>query len=337
MRVSEALNPTHAWPPIVRPLIGILISLAFVAVTLTRVDLALLGETLARVDLGLLALAMVISFAEVAVRAVRWVILLRPMARPQLLVAFGHLSIGHLANAVLPARLGDVTRAYLAGGQFGASRVSVFGTIAVERIADAALLGIAAGVGILVGYTDLTPAFVVLAVFGAGFVAIALLVFLALDRELIGSTRIAGLVRMYVGRFAAGAAALRNGPSLAAVASLTILSFGLAVAIMHTVAGAGGLSVAVWQSALIVAAVTLSTAIPAGPASLGTYEFVGVSVMTSMGLPAEPSLLAVALVHGVATIVPASMGLVAMWSMGLRRIVPEARSGLHRPNPRSAA
>jgi uncharacterized protein (TIRG00374 family) len=315
-------------------LIGVAISVVFVAVTLTRVDLELFGETLTRVDLRLLALAMVLSFAEVAVRALRWVVLLHPMAHPRFAVALGHLSIGHLANAVLPARLGDVTRAYLAGGQFGASRVSVFGTIAVERIADAALLGVAATAGILVGYTNLTPALVILAILGTGVLTVAVLAYLALDREFFGSTRVANLVRAYAGRFAAGAAALRHPRSLAAVASLTVVSFALAVAIMHTVATAVGLSLAVWQSALIVAAVTLSTAIPAGPASLGTYEFVGVSVMTSMGLPPEPSLLAVALVHTVATVVPTSMGLVAMWAMGLRRILPEAQSGFRRTNPR---
>ena len=321
----------------VRPLIGVAISVAFVAATLTRVDLDLLSQAWARVDLMLLGLAAILSLSEVAVRAVRWVVLLRPLAQPRMAVALGYLSIGHLANAVLPARLGDVTRAYLAGGQFKASRVSVFGTIAVERIADAALLGLAGGAGILVGYTDLAPALVVLALIGLAVVVATVLVIFALDREAIGSTRLAGLIKVYAGRFAAGAASLKHPRSLAAVAALTLVSFAFAVAIMHTVSVAVGLSLPIWQSALIVAAVTLSTAIPAGPASLGTYEFVGVSVMSSMGLPPEPSLLAVALVHAVATVVPATMGLVAMWALGLRRIVPKPAIGVRGTNPRGVA
>jgi hypothetical protein len=322
---------------LVRPLIGFAISAAFVAATIARVDLELVAKSWATVNVSILALAALLSFAEVGVRAIRWVILLRPLAHPRFPVALGYLSIGHLANAVLPARLGDVTRAYLAGGQFRASRVSVFGTIAVERIADAALLGAAAGTGILVGYTDLAPALVVLVLLGVGCIVAAVLVMLALDREMIGSTRIAGLIRVYAGRFAVGAASLKRGSSLAAVVTLTVISFGLAIAIMHTVMLAVGLSLPLWQSALIVAAVTLSTAIPAGPASLGTYEFVGVSVMSSMGLPPEPSLLAVGLVHAVATIVPASMGLVAMWAMGLRHIVPKPTVGVRGTNPRGVA
>jgi glycosyltransferase 2 family protein len=319
---------------LVRPLFGIAISVAFVVATLARVDFDLVGDAWGRVDLTILGLAATLSLVEVTVRGFRWVVLLRPLAHPRFAVALGYLSIGHLANAVLPARLGDVTRAYLAGGEFKASRVSVFGTIAVERIADAALLGVAAGAGILIGYTDLAPALVVLVLLGGALIVAALLVMLALDREAIGSTRIAGLIRVYAGRFAAGAASLKHPPSLAGVGALTVISFALAIAIMHTASVAVGLTLPVWQSALIVAAVTLSTAIPAGPASLGTYEFVGVSVMSWMGLPPEPSLLAVALVHAVATIVPASMGLVAMWAMGLRRIVPKPAIGVRGTNPR---
>lgn len=330
------MNSRPAWPPLVRPVIGIAISAAFVGATLTRVDLDVLTKAWGTVDITILGLAAMVSFAEVGVRSIRWVVLLRPLAHPTFAVALGYLSIGHLANAVLPARLGDVARAYLAGGRFRASRVSVFGTIAVERIADAGLLAAAAGAGILVGYTDLAPALMVLVLLVVGCIFAAVLVALALDREAIGSTRIAALIRVYAGRFAVGAASLKRGASLAAVATLTMLSFGLAVAIMHTVSIAVGLSLPLWQSALIVAAVTLSTAIPAGPASLGTYEFVGVSVMSSMGLPPEPSLLAVGLVHAVATIVPASMGLVAMWAMGLRRIVPKPRLGVRGTNPRGA-
>ena len=330
------MNSRPPWPPLIRPLIGIGISGAFVIATLTRVDLDLLARAWASVDIAIIGLAALVSFAEVGVRAVRWVILLRPLATPRFAVALGYLSIGHLANAVLPARLGDVTRAYLAGGQFRASRVSVFGTIAVERIADAALLGVAVGAGILLGYTDLAPALVVLTLVGGGIIVAAVLATVALDRESIGSTRVGGLIRVYAGRFAAGAASLKRGTSAAAVATLTMLSFGLAVAIMYTVSIAVGLSLPLWQSALIVAAVTLSTAIPAGPGSLGTYEFVGVSVMSSMGLPPEPSLLAVALVHAVATLVPATMGLVAMWAMGIRRIVPKPRLGVPGTNARGA-
>jgi hypothetical protein len=59
--------------------------------------------------------------------------------------------------------------------------------------------------------------------------------------------------------------------------------------------------------------------------------------MTSMGLPPEKSLLAVGLVHAVATLVPASMGLLAMWAMGLRRIFPKPRIGIRGTNPRGLA
>ena len=50
--------------------------------------------------------------------------------------SYWYLAIGYFANSMLPARLGDVARAYLAGRAFGISRLAVLGTIVVERLAD---------------------------------------------------------------------------------------------------------------------------------------------------------------------------------------------------------
>lgn len=317
-------NHRAAWPRLLRPVMGIAVSAAFVAVTISRVDLHLMVRAWESVVPYLIAVAAVISLAEVAVRALRWVTLLRPMADTSFLTALAYLSIGHLANAILPARLGDVARAFLAGGRLRVSRVSVLGTIAVERVADAALLGLAATIGVFIGYTGLAPALGVLALVGVAVISVAALITMVLGLDTLAASRLGALVRPHAGRFAMGAASLRSPWLLVWVLTLTVTSFALAILILQTVATAVGLPLALWQSAVVVAAVTLSTAIPAGPASVGTYEFVGVTVMASMGFQAEPSLLAVVLVHVVATLVPAGIGMVAMWSMGLRRFILEA-------------
>jgi len=65
-------------------------------------------------------------------------------------------------------------------------------------------------------------------------------------------------------------------------------------------------------------ALALSTAIPAGPGSVGTYEFIGVTVLVSLGFPAEPAFAAVLLVHLLAALPPAVAGLGAFWANHLR-------------------
>lgn len=304
--------------PWLRALLGIAISIGFAAVTISRVDLAIMSRAWAEVSMTLLVLAAGLSLAELGVRAVRWRLLLSPLADVRYGVALGYLSIGHLANAILPARLGDIARGLLSGAGLGVSRASVLGTIAVERVADAGLLGAAVMVGVLIGFRELAPTLVAIAVAGTVAVTGALLIVVVLRRGAIVATRRGGGLLRHGKSFVAGADALRRPSSLAAVATLTLASFGLAVVILMTVATAVGLAIPVWQAALIISAVTLSTAIPAGPASIGTYEFFGSAVMVTMGFPPEQSLLCVALVH-VVVVMPAAMsGLAAMWWMSIR-------------------
>jgi len=63
----------------------------------------------------------------------------------------------------LPARLGDVARAFLAGRAFGVSRLAVLGSVVVERLADGVfILGLVVVLGLTVAGTgSLAPTVVV--------------------------------------------------------------------------------------------------------------------------------------------------------------------------------
>jgi hypothetical protein len=87
---------------------------------------------------------------------------------------------------------------------------------------------------------------------------------------------------------------------------------------MVTVASAVGLSINPGQAAFAMAWIGLSTAIPAAPGSVGTYEFVGVSVLTLMGQDPAASLAAVVLLHVIGTVPVALVGLVTAWALHLR-------------------
>ena len=305
---------TRGWT---RAAIGIPLSVVLLVVTISRINVDLLANAWSSVALWMVVVAAVISVAEVSVRAVRWQILLAPFTRTSFGSSLGYLTIGHLANTVLPARLGDITRALLAGSQLRVSRMSVLGTIAVERVADAGLLGIAISTGAFIGFTGMEQTLGAL-LFAGGALALASAVgVLALRHRIVRGSRLGAILHDHGGHFLAGARSLTRPSDLARVVLLTLCSFGLAVVIFEAVAAGVGLPVPLWQAAVLIAAVTLSTAIPAGPASIGPYEFVGMTLMTSMGYAPETSLLCVALVH-VAALVPATlMGLGFMWVMGL--------------------
>jgi len=303
--------------PTVRAVVGMSISALFLAATASAIDLRLLAEAWSRVGFALLIVAAAASVLELNVRAARWRLLLRRLAPIGHFHTLGYLSLGHLANAILPARLGDVARALVTGAQLRAPRSSVLGTIAVERISDTALLGFAVAIGVLIGYRQLAPAVAALLVAGVAAAAVAAVAFLVLRREAIVMTRVGSFLGTQAARFWEGASGLRTPSQAGAWALLTATSFGITIGIFALVASAVGLTMPIWQAALVMAAVTLSTAIPAGPASIGTYEFVGMTVMVSMGFAAEPALLSVALVHATAVLPTSLIGLGAMWWLGI--------------------
>ena len=320
--------------PAVRFGTGLGISAAFAYAALSRVDFQELGIAFARTAWPVVVGAVGVSALEVAVRALRWQRLLGPLANPGYRLAYALLSIGHLANALLPARLGDVSRALMAGSRLRVSRTSVLGTIAVERVADTAVLALAGSAGAVVGFHAFDNFLMIMAFAAVAAVISVVGAVILLRVNRIATTRLGALLRLYGGRFAAGASAMRRPRELVWVALLSLASFALAMILLLVCAAAVGITLPVWQAGIVIAFLTLSTAIPAGPASVGTYEFVGVAILGSMGYRPEAALVAVALLHAVAVLTPATIGLGCLWALGLDPIVSRFGTRVHRHDQR---
>jgi glycosyltransferase 2 family protein len=310
-----------AWrSPVVRLITGLAISVVFLAITVSRVDLAETARALSNSAPGGILLAIVLVLVELTIRAERWRILLHPSAQVPLRSAFAYLTIGYFANAVLPARLGDPARAYLAGRSFGISSLVTLGTIVVERVSDALtilLVVLLAGIVVapgsqLAGSAAVLTALAVIGAVVAVVVAIAVLRSGILDRGL--GRRLRGVVV----RVGEGAAVLRRPRGAALILGLTIVPFGVAVCTFGAVSGALGLPLDPVQWAFVLGVLALSTAIPAAPGSLGTYEFAGVTALGILGIGSSQALAATVLIHIIAALPPALLGLAATLILHVR-------------------
>jgi uncharacterized protein (TIRG00374 family) len=310
-----------AWRrPVVRLITGLAISAAFLAVTVSRVDLGETARALGNAAPGGIVLAIVLGLVELTIRAERWRVLLQPSAQVPLRSAFAYLSIGYFANLLLPARLGDVTRAYLAGRSFRISPLVTLGTVVVERVSDTLMIlvvvlvaGLAIAPGSQVaGWAEVLAVAVVIGLVGLVAVGVVTLRSGLLDR------RFGRQIRAAVARVAQGAAALRSPPGAALVLGLTILPFGVGVCTFGAVAGALGLPLGPVEWAFVLGVLALSTAIPAAPGSLGTYEFAGVTVLGIGGIGPGQALAATVLIHVIAALPPALLGLVATLVLHVR-------------------
>jgi uncharacterized protein (TIRG00374 family) len=305
----------------VRLLAGIAVSAVFLYVTASGVDLQRVGELILRASPLLLVIVLGGVVAELAIRAFRWQRLLAGIsAQPSYRRSFAFLCIGYFANTLLPARLGDLARAYLAARAFDAPRLATLGTIIVERLADGSMMLVVVlllGSIVAAGGTFRETALALLAVGIAGVVVVAVVI-LAGRRARLHTTRVGRLVTDLVGRLMLGATSLRTPSGAAYAVGATVVAFALSVLVMATTAAAVGLDLAPEHAILVTAGTALSLAIPAAPGSVGTYEFVGLTILVSLGLPAELSLATIVLVHVFATLPPTIAGFVALWLYQVR-------------------
>jgi uncharacterized membrane protein YbhN (UPF0104 family) len=220
----------------------------------------------------------------------------------------------------LPARLGDVTRAYLAGTAFGVRRTTTLGTILVERVGDGALmLAAVLALGAIVPQSgNLLVGAVTLAVIGTAAVGLLVLSVAGVRRSRLAGTPVWEAVERVFVRLWAGTIALRQPAGLVALVATTVASFAIAVAIFVTISSSLGLALSLPQGVLVTAGLALSLAIPAGPGSVGTYELVGLTILAGLGMPADRALAAIVLHHAVVALPPAVLGVIAMWVLHVR-------------------
>jgi uncharacterized protein (TIRG00374 family) len=303
-----------------RVFVGIAVSAVFAWATLSRVDLQAVGQALGRAALPAVALAGVFAWLEIAVRAWRWRFLLSPLGKVDYGHAFAYTCIGYFANTLLPMRLGDVARAYLAATALRLPRLATLGSIVIERLADGlTILVVAFALGLAV--TDasaMVPVelWIVLASASA-VVLVALAILIARRRQALDALA-PERIRQLVASLIRGTEAVRSPRGVATVVGSTLAAYTCAVGAMVVIAGSVGLHVTLAQAAFAMAWIGLSTAIPAAPGSVGTYEFVGVSVLTLLGQDPASALAVVVLLHVIGTLPVALVGLVMTWALHLR-------------------
>ncbi|MDH3272389.1 MAG: flippase-like domain-containing protein [Gemmatimonadota bacterium] len=92
-------------------------------------------------DFWLLGASVVVATLGFLIRALRWKVLLTPVREDTSLRSrFAGVSIGFMANNVLPARVGEFARAFALSRLEPIPATAVFGTLVVERFMDGVIL-----------------------------------------------------------------------------------------------------------------------------------------------------------------------------------------------------
>jgi len=255
------------------------------------VDWGRTWSQIAHANLGLLVLALVMYYLTFPLRGFRWAFILRRTGTPIGFVpATEILFLSWFVNCLVPAKLGDLYRAYLLKENYGASASRTVGTVFIERIADIIVIF---GLALAAGYWSYRgrqrPE--VDALFIAGFVvALALIIFVLALRFAGGHlTRIlpARVADLYE-RFHEGSTGALTSSSVPVIVVVTGAIWLLEGLRLYFVIGALNLPDAhlgISATVFVALAAALLTAIPLTPAGVGFVEAGIVGALLIYGVP----------------------------------------------------
>ena len=295
-----------------KTIVSILVPLAIIAVFvgLNRDSLSKVPGLIAGANPALVLVAFLVFYVGFPLRGKRWAMLLDGTGfKIGVRDSTEILYLSWLINCLVPAKLGDVYRAYLLRINSDASLSRTFGTVFIERILDIftiALMGIAAGYWSF--RSGLPPE--IQAVFGVAIVIVALLA-LALftlrnfGRRLIVALPLPDRVTEFYDRFEQGvfgALKRRQLPALGTLGVAIWMTESLRLFFVVKAFGFPDVELGISGAVFVALIGSLLTAVPLSPAGLGIVEAGIVGILTIVyGVPL-PEATAIALLDRVISV-----------------------------------
>jgi uncharacterized protein (TIRG00374 family) len=266
-----------------------IILLALIGLNLRGLDLAELGRTILSANPWLLLAALAVYYLGFPLRGYRWHLLLRGAGtrigvRDSTEIVF----ISWLVNCLVPAKLGDVYRAWLLKANFTVSLSRTFGTVFIERVFDLfaiAILGLGAAFWSFRG--NLPTGVQVVMGIGLGVILLLsiglytvrnfgrrLLVRLPLPRK--------GMLLEFYERFEEGVFAInpREVPWLAVITALIWATEAMRLLLVIEALNFRDVHLGISGAFFVALSASLLTAIPLTPAGLGLVELGVVGILT---------------------------------------------------------
>jgi glycosyltransferase 2 family protein len=287
-----------------RTIISLAVPLAIIAVFawLNRDQLARVPELILQVNPALVLAAFLVFYTGFPLRGLRWALLVRWTGfRLSVRDATEIIFLSWLVNCLVPAKLGDLYRAWLLKINSTVSLSRTFGTVFIERILDLfaiVTLGLAAGFWSF--RTGMSTE--IQAVFGIGVavvlvLAAGLLTLRNFGRRILTALPIPQRIIEYYDRFEEGvfgAVGLRRLPPLVVITGLIWATEAMRLYLVVQAFGFEGVTLGISGAFFVALIGSLLTAVPLSPAGFGIVEGAVVWVLhTAYSVPlAEATAIA---------------------------------------------
>jgi uncharacterized protein (TIRG00374 family) len=279
-----------------RTILSIVVPLGIITffLYLNRDRLSQVPDLILQANPALVLLAFLVFYTGFPLRGYRWSRLLRETG---FIIGLRNsveiLYLSWFVNCVVPAKLGDVYRAYLLKMNSPASLSRTFGTVFIERILDIfaiAILGLAAGFwSFRSGLPEAIKIVFILGIITIVVAAIGLFTMRNFGRRILTRLPLPPTVLELYERFEEGvfgAVGLRHLPILAFLTGLIWLTEGMRLYIVILALGFSDVELGLSGAMFVALIGSLLTAIPLSPAGLGFAQAGVIGVLTvAYGVP----------------------------------------------------
>jgi glycosyltransferase 2 family protein len=307
--------------------LGVAVTVTFLAIFLLRTDLKETTDAIASADHALLVCAMLFFTACLSLQALRWRLLLSPMREIKATRLIPVIFVGHLANNVLPLRIGELVRAMVLGQREHVGRIAALGTITVERLIDGLTL-------VLILFIALTfheetsrlrnLSLIAGGAFGlfAGLLVVGVIWKNVAVRALHILTGVVPLrwrtqVRELGASFLTGLDCLRHPKVVAGAVFYTASFWGLITLVYFLVGEAFGIEESLTTYLLVVGAANAGVSIPSSQGGLGPFEFFAREALVLASVDGSVATAYALTLHFLMILPTVILGLFFLWSMKL--------------------
>ena len=323
-------RPTPLWLWVA----GIALSVAALAFAVRGVQWDDVWAAIRNAQTALVVLALLTVLLTTAAKAARWRWLLYlEHERFRLRDLLAALLVGQMLNTLVPARAGDLARAYHLGERGQVSKATVLGSVVAEKAMDMVLLALCAFITIpwlyLVPWVEestlvlaMTAAVALLAVMAMAWFGERILerVYPLLRRLPVGE-RLSRLGRSGVN----GLQVFRSGRASLAAWLWSAVTYILAASTNYVLFAAMDIRVPVYVGLLLMVALYIGAAPPSMPGKVGIFHAITVLTLTAFGVSASIALACGALLHLLVYVPPTLLGLAILaWQPQRARPVSES-------------
>jgi uncharacterized protein (TIRG00374 family) len=284
--------------------VGLAISALLIWWTLKDVALSEVWREIRTGNLWLLGAAVAVATGSFLIRALRWNVLLQPVKPDTSLDSrFGAVTIGFMANNLIPARVGEFVRAYAFSRMEAMPVSAAFGSVVVERFLDGVVLLVFLLLPVLLpgfpvsGDDGSLGALIRVALLGLVGVGGFIVVMLAWPAQLLRvSERLLGRLPSTTARRLLGALeaflesvrVLRDPRLMASALAWSFAHWGWHAISFYLAMAAFGVHLG-WAAAFFTEAVVgFVVALPSGPGFFGTFHYAANWALSSV-YGAEPA------------------------------------------------